>query len=389
MIRNEFAIITRCLDSFISLVDGIFILDTGSTDETITFLQECNGEYKGKPLKYESRNFTTFGESRTLSYDLAELAFPSSKFGLFVDADFTLHPDLKYIPDNIDTAIGIQLYQRRSGQCYPNLRILCLNHPSGYRWKCIGSTHEVWRPIMPPQCKTSSGTILIVPRSEFLILDLDDGRFKEDKSERDMKLLKKDLLQDPNCGRTLSLLGGTCRDLKRLPEAIIWLERAAAQPTPSYSLAGLPWVDEDTFYVRFQIAVCLARSGRVLDALREAALSYSLRPHRIEPMVLALKLLQNMDAHALVIPLAMSIFETPFPSSDFIFPEEDCFSPDGYLVPFILCVSHDRLGNISDAEYYRQITLQRCDTAFVVGKTVEDGVIRVLKTPGQQCHWTL
>ena len=67
MIKNEEKIIIRCLERALEHVDAICILDTGSTDDTVSI---CNNflSTSGKPFKVSIEPFKNFGYNRSVSF---------------------------------------------------------------------------------------------------------------------------------------------------------------------------------------------------------------------------------------------------------------------------------------------------------------------------------
>ena len=100
MIKNESKIIKRCIDSAKNLIDGICVLDTGSTDNTIETVNEKISELKAeKPDiigKVFNSPFVNFGYSRTESFHFAKQLVdetgwdPETTYGLLLDADHVL-----------------------------------------------------------------------------------------------------------------------------------------------------------------------------------------------------------------------------------------------------------------------------------------------------------
>ena len=60
MIKNEEMIIERCLSHCIPHVDGICILDTGSTDNTVLICEQFLAK-SGKPFRIYTEPFKNFG----------------------------------------------------------------------------------------------------------------------------------------------------------------------------------------------------------------------------------------------------------------------------------------------------------------------------------------
>ena len=69
IVKNESAVIARCLESAIDHIDSWVIVDTGSADDTCQQVEEILG---GLPGRLEHREFVDFGHNRT---ELMELAY--------------------------------------------------------------------------------------------------------------------------------------------------------------------------------------------------------------------------------------------------------------------------------------------------------------------------
>ena len=144
MIKNESRIIERCLTNALPHVDAISILDTGSTDDTIS---KCNHmlQDSGKPFEITSEPFTHFGKNRTLSFQRTQLFAESlgwnkdTTYAITIDADMILVPSPAWKSYPL-TKSGYRIMQTTNQLSYMNTRIL----QCSYDWKCIGSTHEYW-----------------------------------------------------------------------------------------------------------------------------------------------------------------------------------------------------------------------------------------------------
>jgi glycosyltransferase involved in cell wall biosynthesis len=83
IVKNEEKVLGRCLDSVKNRVDEIIIVDTGSTDNTITI----SNQYGAKIYNYDWNN--DFAEARNYS-----LMKATSDYILVLDADEFMNPDL-------------------------------------------------------------------------------------------------------------------------------------------------------------------------------------------------------------------------------------------------------------------------------------------------------
>lgn len=219
MVKNESKIIDRMIKSVIKYVpnlDGIFIYDTGSTDNTVelveNLLKECDisgAVYKG--------SWVNFGISRSESLRTAREwvlgnGWDGPKtWGLFLDADMLLGSPMdrsKFdtLEDSVD---GISLNQKNSSIVYANMRLIRFSKD----WKCVGPTHEYW----------DIGSRLTWDQP--FIDDIGDGGAKADKFHRDARLLEEELLLNPKHDRTLFYLGQTYQCLGQLDKSNEMLAR--------------------------------------------------------------------------------------------------------------------------------------------------------------------
>ena len=214
MVKNEEKILERLMSSVLSHIDGYFICDTGSTDNTVSIANEFIKKHNkdGKVVQIDWVNFgVSRSESAKKAYEwVKEMGWESSKtWGLLLDGDMIL-------PDPIDknkldkvTADSILLNQKNSSIIYKNTRLLRLIK----EWKCVGSTHEYW-------ASDNSDTF------DFpIIIDLNDGGCKSDKFERDKKFLKKELVDKPFDERALFYLGQTYQSLEKYKKSNEMLRR--------------------------------------------------------------------------------------------------------------------------------------------------------------------
>jgi len=214
MVKNEEKILERLMSSVLSHIDGYFICDTGSTDNTVSIANDFITKHNkdGKVVQIDWVNFgVSRSESAKKAYEwVKEMGWDSSKtWGLLLDGDMIL-------PDPIDknkldkvTADSILLNQQNSSIIYKNTRLLRLIK----EWKCVGSTHEYW-------ASDNSDTFNFP-----IIIDLNDGGCKSDKFERDKKFLKKELVDKPFDERALFYLGQTYQSLEKYKKSNEMLKR--------------------------------------------------------------------------------------------------------------------------------------------------------------------
>jgi hypothetical protein len=213
MIKNEERIIKRCITNALSIADAFCISDTGSTDDTVKILEEFlpSLAVRAKLVQHPWHNF---GHNRTQAFQASqtfcnELGWnPETTYALLIDADMNFVMTPEYDKDAM-IATGYRIKQKTSNLEYYNTRLVKIGHP----WRCVGVTHEYWDGA---EC---------MPLDTIYIKDIGDGGCKNDKFERDERLLKKGLEDEPKNERYMFYLAQTLKDLKRLPEAIDMYKR--------------------------------------------------------------------------------------------------------------------------------------------------------------------
>lgn len=265
IVKNESAIIERCLNSVKDDIDCISICDTGSTDDTVniikTFMLTHNipGEVHQHPWK-------NFGHNRTLSVQAAQQTLKSAHFPLedtyllLLDADMLLapHPDFD---KNALTEDAYSIKQKCSSVSHFNTRLLRASMP----WKCVGVTHEYWscdHPFHNQRLDTLT------------IDDRHDGGCKGDKFERDIRLLTEGLKQEPNNERYFFYLAQSYHCIGNHDEAIKWYQTRIK--------AG-GW-KEEVWYSKFMIGECYEDKNDWDNALKYYLEAYEFHPDRAEPL---------------------------------------------------------------------------------------------------------
>lgn len=265
IVKNESAIIERCLDSVKGDVDCISICDTGSTDDTVNIIKKYM-QKNGIPGEVHHHTWKNFGHNRTLSAQAAQqtlqkLGFPlETTYLLLLDADMVLAPHDSFQKSQL-TDDGYHIIQKTSTLTYYNTRLLRASMP----WECTGVTHEYWTSKQPHQIKQLE---------TLLIDDRDDGGCKADKFERDVRLLTQGLIDEPNNERYFFYLGQSQRALKNLDEAIKCYKTRIEK-------GG--W-KEEVWFSKYMIGECYEEKGDWEKALSWYLDAYNFNPDRAEPL---------------------------------------------------------------------------------------------------------
>jgi tetratricopeptide (TPR) repeat protein len=292
-----------------SLIDGISICDTGSSDETSQIVNEWKEKHNlpGKVWQTEWRNF---GDNRTESFircrQIAEENewSLSDTYALFLDADHVLHIEDDFDKDKLDS-VSYSLPQQAGGLHYSNVRLARLD----YSWKCRGVTHEFWD---GPTSKTINN---------LWIEDVSDGGCKSDKFERDIQLLTNALQDEEDpvlISRYHFYLGQSYHDVADYEKAIPILRKRI-------ELDG--WKDE-VYFARIYLADCLKELGRWEEARQEYWNTFLFYPSRCEALSRLSYEASRRNEHDLCVLCALKMSVTAPPSEGlFVCPDD---YKDGY-----------------------------------------------------------
>jgi tetratricopeptide (TPR) repeat protein len=296
IVKNEAAVISRCLASVRGLIGAWAIVDTGSSDGTQARVCRMLENLPGRLIE---RPWIDFAANRNQALECARRY---ADYALIVDADEIIEvDDTADFPERLD-APGYYLRQRLAGREFEYESARLLRHDVGWRWH--GVLHEY--PAADPQ-----------PRMEHLagvrIISFPDGarsrRPQREKYLDDAKVLETALEREPENARYMFYLAQSLRDAGELGRALDAYRRRSA-------MNG--W-DEETWYARFQIAALLERTdasdAEVIDAYLAA---WDARPTRAEPLCELARFLRMKGRHAAAYVHARAAAELP-PPTDLLF----------------------------------------------------------------------
>lgn len=321
IVKNESAIIERCLNSLVDQIDYWVIVDTGSTDNTQQIIKDFMQKHN-IPGELVERPWVNFSHNRSEALELAE---NKADYILLCDADMTLEvldPNWKA---ELKGSPAYLVVQKNNVLRYKNIRLVNGRLKGRERFRYWGATHEYCDAI--DSCDTSASIVGI----EFP--DFQDGGAKSDKFVRDIRLLTEEIerlkklekaskkekqkamedgLWDRREGliqRCTFYLAQTWRDLKEHEKAIEVYEQRVA-------LGG--WVEE-VYYSLFQIAQLKVELGRSVDEVTQAFLrAYEYRPQRAESLYYLARYLRFNDRIKLAYIYALGAVNTPM-SNDKLF----------------------------------------------------------------------
>jgi glycosyltransferase involved in cell wall biosynthesis len=256
IVRNESAIIERCLDSVVGLADSYVIVDTGSTDNTVELIKAhaLSGELHERP-------WVNFGVNRSQAL---ELAHGQADYLLLLDADMTV-----WWAEPLPELTADQYMIRVPGPVEYRLAALVRGDR---RWRSVGAAHENI---------AGDGYIDRRPLDGIVVHHHCDGSRRPNKFIEDLQLLVDEAAREPDNPRTQFYLANTLRDLG---------EKQRAAKTYRHRAAMGGW-DEEVFYALFQAAVLDDDITGLFDA-------WSYRPSRAEPLYEIAWRLRHRGAHA-------------------------------------------------------------------------------------------
>ncbi len=250
IVRNEEAILERCLRSIDGLIDSWVIVDTGSQDRTKEIVESQLADLPGELHETE---WIDFGYNRT---ELMEVARGSADYLLLIDADMTVRRRGSLPALDADA----YLLRETGGLDFGVVRLV----RGDRRWWYEGSTHEYL---------ATDGRFQQYELEELSIEHHGDGSSRWEKLIRDAGLLKRDMARDPENPRPVFYLAQTYRDMGKH-------ELAAGYYRQRVEMGG--W-DEEVFYANLQEGIL--RSGWDFDSAVPVLLeAWQRRPTRAEPL---------------------------------------------------------------------------------------------------------
>lgn len=264
IVRDEAAVIERCLGAARQAIDAVSICDTGSADDTVARIHGWLAR-AGIPGRVYHDPFVNFAVSRTRSLERAAETIrglgwnPAESYLLLLDADMVLEVGDDFrreaLVDDVYTVV-----QQNGALRYLNVRLV----RSSVAGRFVGATHEYFD--SPPGA--SMGTL-----RSLSIDDRNDGGSRADKYLRDRRLLEDELARDPANQRAMFYLAQTYRGMGDLPKSLVWYRRRAE--------AG-GW-NEEAWYAQYSIGLLFVDAGDQRAAFRAFAAALRRDPRRPEP----------------------------------------------------------------------------------------------------------
>lgn len=264
MVKDEQKTIKRAIESAIKLVDGIVLVDTGSSDATIDIATAVAADYN-VPIAVHEERWVDFGTNRTSALAYARSLYESdlqNTLFLLLDAD----DQIADFPDRRDissTAEAFTAVNKFGNSCYYQIRML--RGSVEFYW--LGKTHE---------CLSSNrgADLKLEHLNGFLyVLGTDSNRrLSGRKTIEDIAMLKETLVENPNDARAWFYLGNCYADLGDYYKAVVAYQHRI--PLDGY--------DEEVYVSQFRAGVCCELLGKYDDAVLSWLSAIEIDPARKE-----------------------------------------------------------------------------------------------------------
>ena len=293
IMKNEEHVITRMLDSIKPIVDGICMVDTGSTDKSIEILKKW-GKDNNIETHVLEREFDNFENSRNHSIEKAKEIFlnrdKDQYYGFWIDCDEQLKIGPEFNKNKLDkdlymftTHIGLMKYTRNE----------CYKLDKGFKF--YGPVHEFIVPVDKSE-KLTSG---LMPGID-VIVKMDGGSWKEDTSSkyRSHAAMLEDYIdnkdRDP---RWIFYTAQSYHDSASIknnePENNERLRRSMKYYAERVNISS--GYHEERFYAQYRIGTIFLRLNKPWEETKSQLLkAYNMDPLRGEPFKIIIEYYQQI-----------------------------------------------------------------------------------------------
>jgi len=311
IVKNETAVIERCLRSMGPNVDRYDITDTGSTDGTPEKIKEIMDEL-GIPGEVYLSDWKGFGDhagkmgSRTESLQNCK---GKADYAWIIDADDSYEGEHAKIENTDSNSYALRI--NRGEFTWWRNQIFKVES----NWKYKGILHEYAEcENCAPTSTRLEGNYAIIARTEGNERNV--GKTAIEKYAADAEILEKACQDEPDNQRYQFYLGQSYFDCQN------W-EKAKENYEKRFEMGGWP---EEAWYSLYRIAMIEAIMDKPVEVVIHAFMRcYNHRPTRSEPLFQAARIyrLNNLPASAYI--YAKQGLEIPYPDGDILFIQDEVY----------------------------------------------------------------
>ena len=323
IVKNETAVILRCLKSVKPWIHSWAIVDTGSTDGTQQLIQDFMQDLPGKLFE---RPWQNFGFNRTEALQLAQdPSLPHADYLMFIDADETLlvKPDFQWGSLSESAYYFECIYDHLRYQ-----RNAMVSTKLPWIWK--GVLHEYLDSTAAHEWHSLSGPSIFVQH--------DSARGHDPQTYlKDIEVLKQGILDEPDNLRYKFYLAQSYRDAHLLQQAL-----------EAYQIrANTGGWEEERWMSQFRAAQLTEQLHQPADEIRQAYLqAWVSRPQRAEPLYELARYYRENHLFQFACQFALQACQINRPS-DILFVDESVYSwraLDEFSVAASYCPSYKEQG---------------------------------------------
>jgi glycosyltransferase involved in cell wall biosynthesis len=338
IVKNERAIIERCVESLLPHIDCAIVVDTGSTDGTQQFLMQ-KFEMADKPLAIYQKEFVNFAQARNAALKAARESEFDWDYLLLADADMELRVNDPNWTKKLNGGPAYDMRQVAGALGYYNKRLVSRQATGDY----VGVTHEY---LDVP----SAGRI---DNADFV--DHADGSNRPDKTARDIALLEEALRTETRAGLIERYTFYLANSYFELYE---W-GKAAFYYTNRVAMGGF---DEERWYAQMRYAQCLGRLGDRANFLLEMFRAFNMRPRRAEVLYELAKEFRVRGENESSLLFSEAGMQMPYPATDLLFVDDYAYR-SGLKEEFAICAYYDERRRSRGAKECNKLALAGSEQA--------------------------
>lgn len=300
IVKDEAAVIERCLSSARPHIDAWCVVDTGSTDDTQKIVKRVMADMPGQ---LHERPWLGFAQNRT---EALQLARSLADYSLMLDADEVLVAGDGFGMPTL-TAGAYSLLHRLRDIGFQRVQLTS----NAREWRYEGALHSY--PVCESPCAITELKGLVVENRG-------DGARGKDSARRflrDAEILEEAIQADPTSARSWFYLAQSYRDGGNVEKALAAYEHRA------FELEG--WIEE-RWHAAYEAAIMKERLQRDFGEIVLAYLeAFQMRPTRAEPLMRLSKLCRGMGHREMGLVFASRAMRMRRPS-DSLFVEESIYA---------------------------------------------------------------